>query len=364
MTRAARRALLAASLVLLAGGGGLVGFAAGRALFRPASLAPAAYVEQSPCSACPTSISLDSVELQGRQGSTLLIIRGRWPSSVDALKGSVRLVANDIELVLKPHGSKNAFELATAKRAGTPLPKDGVAAGLQQGALLINLTSAILAAPIRFDLGLWDGQAYTGRLPRSGQLVWTGQGAPKMEAVPATSQPPASPPGLDLTALARSCDALPSGSVPPYLHITGLTSGTQTDPRTQVLTPSVTAALAGSPVDVTVPFSITATVLHAGDKAPTSQRQPIDRSGTVQLWVYSDGQARHKGIRTFTGGKWTMRLDAEADALTYRLSSARSATFYWAGLQPGDRFGFVTSAATGCAASGLDGSLAPLQPLS
>lgn len=50
----------------------------------------------------------------------------------------------------------------------------------------------------------------------------------------------------------------------------------------------------------------------------------------------------------------------DADALTYLISAPdRSASFFWAGLHSGDRFGFVTAGPSGYSASGLDSALVP-----
>jgi hypothetical protein len=218
---------------------------------------------------------------------------------------------------------------------------------------------------VRFEIGLWDGKAYAGRLPRSGELIWDGHGRPHPELVARqaspTPSPTASPAGLDLTALDQACAAIPSGQMPTYLQIkTMLSYPPAADPRTHALVRRVSALTAASLFDVHTPYAVAAVVVRTGHTSATGQARPIDRAGEVQLWTYSDGAARHKGIRTFANGRWTMVQGAAADALTFAIGDL-GVSYYWTGLNAGDRFGFVTAASTGCGTAGLDANLQPLE---
>jgi hypothetical protein len=172
------RLFLGVGAFLLAGGAALAGHAIGHGIPSKAAptVVPAAYAET--CSTCPSGARIDSVEVQARENGTLFVLRGSWPASVDELHSSVRLVANDIEVVLKPHGSQNVFDVEKATRGTAAMAKDSVAAGIQSGALLISFSVTDLKAPVQFEVGLWNGSSYTGRLPGAGTLAWDGQGAP------------------------------------------------------------------------------------------------------------------------------------------------------------------------------------------
>jgi hypothetical protein len=201
-------------------------------------------------------------------------------------------------------------------------------------------------------------------LPHSGELVWTGHGAPQaLQATPSPTVVPSPTPsatlaGVDPVALPRACSAIPTGTVPPYLTPTGSSSRVEPDPRSQVPTQQVTVALTASPAGIRTAFAIVAVVLPAGAHASTAQGPAIDRAGTVQLYAISDGTNLHKAIRTFDGSAWHIVIDNDAAAMTFRLGPA-GASFFWAGLHAGDRFGFVGAASSGCSALGLNAALAP-----
>ncbi len=193
-----RRALFAVALVLLLEGGTLLALG----LFRGGDgEAPAlsVYTEQ-PCVDCP--VSLESVEVQDRQGSTLFVIRGGWPASVGEIPGDVRLVANDLDLVLRPNDEAGAFEVVSGPDPGS------VAAGLQGDPLLINLADGTVTPPVQFVVGLADEDRFTVRLPADGALVWDGSGAPRQlpNAEP-VEEPPAEEPPAEEEAVAETPEA-------------------------------------------------------------------------------------------------------------------------------------------------------------
>ena len=346
--------------------GGLLGGLGGAGLVK-ASPSPAAatvvYRETAACTGCPAGISIDSVEVQARQGSTLFIVGGKWPASVDGLHDDVRLLAGKTRIVLEPHGSQNAFEIVSATSNGAPLPAAGLAASIADGALLINVSPA-LSPPMTFEFGLWDGSHYSGRIPRSGTLAWDGKSAPtKPSATVATGRTPSPQTSgagsTEVTPLAAACTSISASAPVPPLAFTQLSSSTPApDPRTHIPARSVTAGPA-SALDVTAPFAIIAIVSRAGDRAPTGQSRPIDGAGTEQLYLYFDGTTKHKAVRTFHVGVWTAVQDAAAGDLTYALK-ADQITFFWTGLNAGDRFGFISaSSGSACAESGLDARLQP-----
>ena len=362
------RAWLAVGLAAIGGGlGGYGGVRVVASLQTPAVAMAAAYHESAACSKCPAGISIDSVEVQARQGSTLFIIGGKWPSSADGLRTDVRLLTGRTVIVLHPHGSQGAFEVLSATDNGVPLPASGLAADIADGALLINVSPAF-SAPMTFEFGLWDGTRYTGRLPRSGVLAWDGKSAPTNPgaAVPASQAPSPTTTGgsTEVTTLVAACAAVPtSAQVPPYLAFTRIGSATPTpDPRTQNPVRSVTAGLSASPLDVTAPYALVAILVHPTDTAPTGQSRPIDGAGTEQLYLYFDGTTKHKAIRTFSNGAWNTLLDTAAGDLTFALK-ADQVTFFWTGINAGDRFGFISAGAGAtCAESGLSPQLAPQVP--
>jgi hypothetical protein len=328
------------------------------------SVASNAYAESNPCNGCPAGTRLDSVEVQARQGSTLLILQGAWPSSIDQFHASICLNANGVPLQLKPHGSRNLFEptVGGAAASSSTAVAQGVATGLQGTALLIDLRGAAQpSVPVVFDVALCNGGAALQRLPHSGELTWNGSGPPRPggTAPPTPSPTPSLVEGPPAPGVANTCAALPSGTVPPYLQMTGWTSGIQTDPATHASEESVTVMLAGSPVGVPAPFAIVAVIFPANaTQSPAFASPLIDNIGTVQLYAWSDGQKRHKALRTFQGGTWT--TDDNPSTMHFALASAGTAKLFWTGMHPGDRFGFVSAAPTGCSAAALSSTLMPL----
>ena len=83
------------------------------------------------------------------------------------------------------------------------------------------------------------------------------------------------------------------------------------------------------------------------------------KSGDAQLYAFVQNGTLHKALRTFSNGGWTTVVDNAATAMTFQLGPGGNATFYWTGLRPGDHYGFITAAPTGCAALGLDAGLSP-----
>lgn len=167
---------------------GIGGFLVAYGLFSGGdSSAPASrtYVERTACEGCP--LAIDSAEVQERQGSTLFVFQGDWPASIADVPADVRLEANDFEVVLRPNAETDAFEITEGSTAASP---DTVAAGIVDGSLLVNLADGLVSAPVDFVFGLWDGDDFTARLPRSGTLTWDGAGAPR----PVTEEAPAEEP--------------------------------------------------------------------------------------------------------------------------------------------------------------------------
>jgi hypothetical protein len=171
---------------------GIGGFLAAYGLFSGGdSSAPVSrtYVERTACESCP--VAIESVEVQERQGSTLFVFQGDWPASIAEVPADVRLEANDFEVVLRPNAEAEAFEIAEGSAAASP---DTVAAGIVDGSLLVNLADGVVSTPVDFVFGLWDGQEFTARLPRSGELTWNGTGAPRPVGEEAPVEEPAEEP--------------------------------------------------------------------------------------------------------------------------------------------------------------------------
>lgn len=363
------RAWLAVGLAVI--GGGLAGYSGVRLVASFQAPAPTstsfAYHESAPCTNCPAGISIDSVEVQARQGSTLFVIGGKLPGSADGLGSDFRILTGRTVIVFHPHGSQDAFEVVSATNNGVPIPASGLAATISGGSLLINISPAF-SAPMTFEMGLWDGTSYTGRLPRVGVLAWDGKSAPTNLNGAATQSQAPSPQtaggSIDMTTMVVACPAIPSSSqVPPYLAFTRIGSSPPTpDPRTHNPVRSITAGLSASPLDVTAPYTLIAILVHPTDVAPTGQSRPIDGAGTEQLYIYFDGTTKHKAIRTFKNGAWNTAEDSAAGDLTFALK-ADQVTFYWTGINSGDRFGFISAGAGAtCAESGLSPQLAPQVP--
>lgn len=347
--------------VFVAGGAATIGATIGAGVHAPPAptVTTAAYTSTGACSGCPAGTRLTSVEVQARQSSTLFVLRGRWPKSIDTLGVDVCLDVDDLRIGLKPHGSEGVFEttVSTASQPVTTPPlAQAVATSLQGDALLIDLRPSVQpAAPLVFDVALCGSNGVTmQRLPASGELRWSGSGAPKPVAM--TIQ--ASPSSPDPTALPGACGGAPSGSVPAFLQMTGSSSAVQTDPRTGIATQEVTATLAASPVSLPVPFSIAATVLPQGTASVFGGTRVIDRTGTEQLYAFYDGQHLHKALRTFAGGTWTTLVDSAANAMTIDLTPS-SASFFWSGMHPGDRVGFIAAGSAGCSTLGLNAVFVP-----
>jgi hypothetical protein len=177
---------LVASVVLL----GVGGFLAAYGLFagggdEPTPVTSNRYVEQASCQGCP--VVLDSAEVQAREGSTLFVFRGGWPAVVGDIPGDLRLTANDLDVVLRPNGDADAFEIVDGG-----VDPSAIAVGLQDGALLVDLIGDVVTTPITFAFGLVEGDRFTARLPWEGMLEWTGQGRPRPVAeTPAEPESPA-----------------------------------------------------------------------------------------------------------------------------------------------------------------------------
>ena len=344
---------------------------------RVGSLAPLLYTEPAPCVGCATTIGLESAGVQKRAGSVLFDIHGTWPVTAPLITGDVRLVVDDLELVLRPPASGDVFSVVHFTKASAAIAPTGVAAGLQGGALLIDVPSTLVAIPLHFEVGLWSGSAYTVRLPRSGQLSWDGVGAPHppVAAPTSTTQPPSSTtaptptapttsspapttvapgvPAAQITALAEACAPIPSGQVPAALAITAVARGTQAPPGAGGALPWVGLRFA-APVGPTLsgpPFSVTATLLPA-DAGPPAAGRPVDRVGTVQLWLWWDGSATHRAIRTFDGIGWQMRVDPPDLQVSV---TAQQIQFFSALIGASDGYGFVVSVPSGCEASTAPG---------
>lgn len=170
----------------------VVFFGAGRmvlALTRPApEPAPVAYAEGTACSACPDGVLLNSVQVENRRESTLFLVRGAWLIQALPAPGSredFALVANDVVLVLRVHTSSAEFEIITAKKGAAGLPVSAIAASLRlndasppDNVLLINVTNAVLKAPLHFHLALMINGRVVEQLPSAGDLFWDGTGRP------------------------------------------------------------------------------------------------------------------------------------------------------------------------------------------
>ena len=113
-------------------------------------------------------MNVTSAEVQDRDGSTLFVFDGDWPDTLAEVPADLRFTANDVALVLHP--TEDGLEITEGTVAGEPLPEHTVAATIENGAFMLNLTDPILEAPVRFVL--------EGLIPTDGELVWGGHGAP------------------------------------------------------------------------------------------------------------------------------------------------------------------------------------------
>jgi hypothetical protein len=154
-----------------------------------ATRASFAYVEQAACTGCP--VELRSAEVQARQGSSLFIFGGSWPSAIGDIPGEVRLTANDLDL--RFHPSADGFEIVDGAGPGSLVAAEDVAADIHQGALLINLPASAVAAPVRFALELIPGDGSPALIPASGRLLWNGTGAPERLAPEPQAAPTQTP---------------------------------------------------------------------------------------------------------------------------------------------------------------------------
>jgi hypothetical protein len=176
-------------------------------------------------------------------------------------------------------------------------------------------------------------------------------------ATPARPTPTPSPSfavatGPDLTPLAERCQSVPSGTLATYLQPATLIHGTEPDPRTHASLPVVRSTFDAEIPPERPSFSITA-VIQAPGQGSGAGGTPIDRMGSLQLWVFWDGSQAHKGVRRWNGKAWTMATDDAAPSLTIELQK-HSVAFHSADIQGGSTFAFVTADAGGCGALGLD----------
>ncbi|MGB2940937.1 MAG: hypothetical protein WBD38_11640 [Candidatus Dormiibacterota bacterium] len=163
---------------------------------------------------------------------------------------------------------------------------------------------------------------------------------------------PAPTPSLDLTGLAHRCASIPTGTVAAYLQPATLIHGTEPDPRTGQNLPVLRTTI-DAEVPATRPaFSIAAAVQESG-KSAGGGAQPVDRMGSLQLWMYWDGTQLHKGVRRWTGSSWAMAVDGDATSLTIELRT-HSAAFHSGDVKTGATFAVVTADSGGCTALGVD----------
>ena len=141
------------------------------------SAAASAAYHVGTCSGCPAGATIDSVEVQARDGSTLFVVGGTLPDRAGDLPADVLLQANGVVIQLHPV-KPDAFEIVRATNLGQPLPPDAIAAGIQRGSLLIDVRGA-LTAPVSFVVGFWNGTDFRGRIPEAGALRWDGTGIPQ-----------------------------------------------------------------------------------------------------------------------------------------------------------------------------------------
>lgn len=363
------RGMIGAALQLL--GSMLISFATMYAIQAAAGSAALEHAYRGgPCGDCPAGASLETVQVQDRQGSVLFVLGGTLPSTAAGLPADVRLEANDVDILLRPDG--DGFRILSATKAGVALAPDALAAGITDGYLAIDVRDSALRAPVTFVVGLWKDGAYRGRIPREASLTWAGTGALRL-AVAATSAPlaaasataPASSPmpastlsatpaGPDVTALAAGCTSF-AAQLPPFPRPMSVTTGSGPDPRTNVATSFISTAFAApAPTEplARAPFSATVVLARSGQPTGIGTRA-IDRTGWLQLWAYWDGAAMHKGIRTWDGSSWQMLTSGAAEPLTVALRT-QSLAFYWPGLRSGDQYGAIVAAAAGCRSIGTD----------
>jgi hypothetical protein len=324
------------------------------------------------CGDCTGAVAIRSVEVQKRSGSTLFVLGGNWPSTVDALGTTgVHHVAGSVEVRLRPHGSQNAFELATATTAGQAMRPGSVAAGISGPYLLISVKG--LQAPLQFHVALTGGAADHDRVPALGELSWDGRSkpvatAPQLaQASPSASAPASAAPqavatptsvaaptattpsgGVDFLGFVEACGAtIPTASFAPELGIVATAAGQAPEPGDSVVTPYVDVTLAGPLPSSTVqraPFVIVVAVQPAGSHAGPGATA-IDGAGSTQLFVSWDGAQFQGLLRQRTGsGPWVQQHTRFG--LTYGGSRMR---IFWTGFTPGSTIAAVTANPQGCA---------------
>jgi hypothetical protein len=175
---------------------------------------------------------------------------------------------------------------------------------------------------------------------------------PSPHAAMPTSTAESPSPTIDLAALAEACATVPGGRVAAYLEPATLIHGTEPDPRTQQTMPVLRATFDNEIPAARPTFSVAAVVQEAGRSAGAGAR-PIDNMGSLQLWLYWDGDQLHKGLRRWSGTAWMMAVDDGAGTLTIELHN-HSAAFHSGDVKAGATFAVVTADAQGCAALGLD----------
>jgi hypothetical protein len=173
---ALKRGLTIAGMVIELAGAALTGWS----LFRGGggeAVSPIAfaYQEEADCPGCPVEVR--SAEVQDREGSTLFIFRGTWPSTVAQVPGDVRFRANDLQVTLRP--AAEGFQIVEGNLA----PGD-LAADVQQAALLIDLADPSISPPVRFALEVVPESGPAAGTPAAGLLIWSGTGAPRQAGGP------------------------------------------------------------------------------------------------------------------------------------------------------------------------------------
>lgn len=183
---ALKRGLTIAGVVVELAGAALTGWSlfqgGGEEAPAPISFA---YQEDAACAGCPVEVR--SAEVQNREGSTLFIFRGTWPSSVAQVPGDVRFRANDLQVTLRP--GAEGFQILKGSIA-----PDELAADVQQEALLIDLVDQAVSPPVRFALEVVSEEGPAAAIPAAGLLIWRGTGAPQ-PAGGAAEQPSPEPTG-------------------------------------------------------------------------------------------------------------------------------------------------------------------------
>jgi len=322
------------------------------------------------CGDCTGAVAIRSVEVQKRSGSTLFVLGGTWPATVDAMGATgVHLVAGSAEVRLRPHGSQNAFELTTATLAGRALPAGSVAAGISGQYLLISVAG--LQAPLQFHVALSSGAVDHDRVPAVGELSWNGTSSPVAtapqiaQASPsagataapvAVATPTAAVPvptvtpvaGIDFLGFVESCGAtIPTASFAPELGIVSAVAGQAPEPGDNAVTPYVDLSLAGALPSSSVqraPFVVVVAVQPAGSRA-VPEATAIDGAGSTQLFVYWDGTQFQGLLRQRTGaGPWVQQHTRFG--LTYGGTHIR---IFWPGFTAGSTLGAVTANPQGCA---------------